>query len=44
MTPDQRARPFRDRIVPDPEEIPEDLRDQVFETAKRIGAERADQK
>ena len=44
MTPDQRARAFRNRIVTDPEEIPEDFRDQVFETAKRIGAERADQK
>lgn len=44
MTPDQRARAFRDRIVTDPEEVPEDFRDRVFETAKRLGAERADQK
>ena len=44
MTPDQRARAFRDRIVTDPEELPEDFRDQIFETAKRLGAERAEQK
>lgn len=44
MTPDQRARAFRDRIVTDPEEIPEDFRGRIFDTAKRLGAERADQK
>lgn len=43
MTPDQRARAFRDRIVTDPEELPEEFRDQVYETAKRLGAKRADQ-
>jgi hypothetical protein len=44
MTPDQRAKAFRDRIVTDPDELPEEFRDRVFETAKRLGAERADQK
>ena len=43
MTPDQRARAFRDRIVTDPEELPAEFRHRVFETAKRLGAERADQ-
>ncbi|MEQ8841107.1 MAG: hypothetical protein RIB98_09000 [Acidimicrobiales bacterium] len=44
MTPDQRAKAFRDRIVTDPAEIPEEFRGRIFETAKRLGAERADQK
>ncbi len=44
MTPDERAKAFRDRIVTDPEEVPTEFRDRVFETAKRLGAERADQK
>jgi hypothetical protein len=36
MTPDQRAKAFVDRIVTDAEVF----RDRVFETAKRLGAER----
>lgn len=44
MTPDQRAKAFRERIVTDPAELPREFRDRVFETAKRLGAERADQK
>jgi hypothetical protein len=43
MTPDQRAMAFRDRIVTDPDELPEEFRDRVFETAKRLGAGRAGQ-
>ena len=43
MTPDQRAKAFRDRIVTDPDELPEEFRDRVFETAKRLGAGRAGQ-
>ncbi len=44
VTPDERAKAFRDRIVTGPEQVATEFRDRVFETAKRLGSERADQK
>ena len=32
---------FRERLVTDPEDLPGEVRQRVFETARRISAERA---
>lgn len=42
MTPDERAQAFRDRIVTEPDELPEDFRRRIYDRAKQLGAERAD--
>ncbi len=42
MTPDQRAAALRERLVTDPNELPEEFRDRIFETARRLDTERAD--
>ena len=42
MTPDQRAAAFRDRIVTDPDDLPEEFRLRIYERAKRLGAEHTD--
>lgn len=40
MTPDERLAAFRERIVTDPEEIPAEFRDRIYETARRLERER----
>lgn len=42
MTPDERAQAFRDRIVTDPDELPENFRRKIYDRARQLGAERAD--
>ncbi len=42
MTPDERAQAFRDRVVTDPDELPEDWRRKIYDRAQQLGAERAD--
>ena len=42
MTPDERAQAFRDRIVTDPGELPEDFRRKIYDRARQLGAEHAD--
>ncbi|MCP3853173.1 MAG: hypothetical protein GY745_07390 [Actinomycetia bacterium] len=42
MTPDERAQAFRDRIVTDAHELPEDFRRKIYDRAQQLGAERAD--
>jgi hypothetical protein len=40
MTPDERLAAFRQRIVTDPDEIPTELRDRIYETGRRLARER----
>lgn len=40
MTPDERLAAFRQRIVTDPDEIPTDFRDRIYETGRRLARER----
>lgn len=40
MTPHQRAAAVRERIVTNPDELPEELRRRVFETTRRLATER----
>ena len=42
MTPDERAQAFRDRVVTDPDELPEDWRRKIYDRAQQLGAEHAD--
>jgi len=42
MTPDERAQAFRDRIVTDPDELPDEFRRKIYSRAKQLGTERAD--
>jgi hypothetical protein len=38
MTPDQRAAAFNDRIITDLDELPDDFRKKVIDTAHRLAA------
>lgn len=40
MTPDERATAVRDRLVTDPGDLPNGLRNRIFETARRLAGER----
>lgn len=40
MTPDERLAAFRQRIVTDPDEIPTEFRDRIYETGRRLARER----
>jgi len=42
MTPDERAAAFRERIVTDPDQLPEDFRRRIYERAKQLGVEHSD--
>ncbi len=42
MTPDERAQAFRDRIITDADEMPENFRGNIYDRAKQLGAEHAD--
>lgn len=42
MTPDERVQAFRDRIITDPDQLPEDFRRKIFDRAQDLGAEHAD--
>lgn len=37
MTPDQRAAAFDERIVDDLDELPEEFRNRIMETGRRLG-------
>lgn len=39
MTPDQRAAALDERIVHDLDELPEEFRNQIMETGRRLGEE-----
>jgi hypothetical protein len=39
MTPDQRAAAFNDRIITDLDELPDDFRKKVIDTAHRLTAQ-----
>jgi hypothetical protein len=39
MTPDQRAAAFNDRIITDLDELPDDFRQKVIDTAHRLAAQ-----
>ncbi len=41
MTPDERAALVRARIVTDQDELPQEFRDRIFETARRMSSERS---
>ena len=40
MTPDERLAAFRQRIVTEPDEIPTEFRDRIYETGRRLARER----
>ena len=40
MTPDERLAAFRERIVTDPDKIPAEFRDRIYETGRRLARER----
>ena len=42
MTPVERAQAFRDRIITDPDEVPEDFRRKIYDRAQQLRAEHAD--
>ncbi|NCG37918.1 MAG: hypothetical protein GWP48_10405 [Actinobacteria bacterium] len=42
MMPDERAQAFRDRIITDPDEFPEDFRRKIYDRAQQLGAEHSD--
>ena len=40
MSPNERAKAVRERLVTEPDDLPEDFRRRVFDTARRLASQR----